>query len=1119
MKKNYYCRNRYGLQKVLRIMKITTFLCLISVIQVFAIPTLGQAKLDLRMKNTSIEEALQKIEENTNYRFFYQSKDMENKQLINIDFEERTVFEILDEVLPQLHLKYEVFDNYVAIKSAENDFNSQKSVREQKSVSGKVTDSSGLPLPGVTVIVKGTTQGAITNTDGTYTISNVPDDATLVFSFVGMKIQEVAVDGKTNINVTLTEDSIGIEEVVAIGYGTMKRSDITGSVASVKAEKLEELPISRVDQALQGQLSGVYVQNTSAAPNAGITIRIRGANSINGGNTPLVVIDGFQGGSLSTLAPNDIESIEVLKDASATAIYGSRGANGVILVTTKTGKKGKAVVSYDSYFNISQVRKKVDVMDAAQYARVVNENRIEYEQNPVFSDSQIAEFENTGGTNWQDEIFRSAFSHNQQLSIRGGNDNLRYYVSGGLVDKEGIVLNTSYKRYNLRSNVSTQINDKMKVDLNIYVSQEKDHPTALHAYGSSNGSSPIYSALVFAPVKPVYNENGEYTKPGGGYGPPTNPNPVAVAKEPVRNNFTNTTNLSADFEYNLAKGLLLNISGGYRLIDYENNSYINTKPLGNSGSEEAAITDGKRITLQNTNMITYNTVISDTHNLIFTGVYEQQIEKNNSNWSGSKGFFTDAVTYNNLGIGSLPQIPSSSISERALQSFMARINYTYKSKYLLTLTGRADASSVFGKNNKWGYFPSLALGWNVSSENFMNSIKDVISQFKIRASYGLTGNQGISPYSTLGLLKTNAFYPIDGTILSVGASLGDLANPDLKWEKTSQTNIGADLKFLNGRIELIADYYNKKTKDLLLSVPLPVASGGTARVLRNIGEVENKGLELYLGGSPVNGQFKWQTGITFGKNENEVVALRGDETSYALGDAGLPGFTNAKWLEVGYSLGLYKGYEYAGVWKTSEAEEAAIYGAFPGAPKFVDQNDDDKINSEDIVPIANAQPDFTYGWTNTFSYKNFDLNVLIQGVRGNDILNLGRVRMEISSSDADATSPLILNRWTPENEDTDVPSFTGQSSFSTLASSRWVEDGSYLRVKDITFGYTFPSALMQRLNVTSARIFISGSNLFTITNYTGFDPESSSGVDRSAGVDVAAYPSQKIYTVGLNLKF
>ena len=406
----------------------------------------------------------------------------------------------------------------------------------------------------------------------------------------------------------------------------------------------------------------------------------------------------------------------------------------------------------------------------------------------------------------------------------------------------------------------------------------------------------------------------------------------------------------------------------------------------------------------------------------------------------------------------------------------------------------------------------------------MDGIKDIISHFKLRASWGVTGNQAIKPYSTLAILSTSSYpsyaaYPVTGSGTSVGVSQTSIANPDLKWEKTTQLDFGSDLKFINGRIEMIFDYYKKNTEDLLLSVPLPSTSG-VGSVLKNVGEVENKGFEFYLGGTPIKGEFIWNTGITFARNKNEVISLRDGIEKITLGDAGLPGFNGARVLKVGEPLGLYEGYEQKDVWKSWEADEASVYGLIPGSPKLVDQNNDGKINENDKVIIAGAQPDFTFGWNNTFSYKNFDLNILMQGVYGNDILNLGKVRMEMSNTDSDATDPAVLNRWTTNNEDTDIPSFSGQKVSPSFQTDHWVEDGSYLRVKDITLGYTLPASFTQKFKISLARFYVSGTNLVTITDYSGFDPEVASySDDRLLGADVAAYPAQKIFTIGLNLNF
>jgi TonB-linked SusC/RagA family outer membrane protein len=998
---------------------------------------------------------------------------------------------------------------------------------QEKTIKGTVRSADSV-LAGVTVQVKGQSNGTQTDINGRFSI-DAPPNSILVFSYVGFQPREIKTGNAATMDVILAESvTNSLTDVIVVGYGSQKKSDITGAVASVPMKDIQKTPANRVDDALQGRVSGLVVQHNDASPDATITIRVRGSNSINGANDPLVVIDGLQGANLNTLAPGDVESIEVLKDASATAIYGSRGANGVVLVTTKKGTKGRAVVSLDALYSVPQVRKKIDLLNPAQYAETVNENRNEFGLPSIFSSSDIEGFKNGGGTDWQDAIFRTGANQNYNLSVNGGNDNTTFYLGGNVVDNKGIILNSSYKRYSLRSNINTKLGQKLTLGVNTFLSREEDHPTALN--GFSNGS-PIFSALLFAPTKPIYDSSGNYSLPGGGYGPPTNYNPVALAQEPIRNYYTNTTNIFAYLEYTILPGLKINIAGGYQLEDLQNNDYVNSKATGTPGSQTAtaSIVNMRTITYQNTNQISYEKKIKE-HSIKFTGVVEQQYQEYSSSYAGSIGFLTDALTYNDLALGNNPQIPTSSATNRSLLSYMGRLNYGYKDLYLLTLTARADGSSVFGADNKWGYFPSAAIGWNALNENFMQGLRNTFTNLKLRASYGLTGNQAISPYQSLASLNTSLPYSVNGTSLSTGVGLGSIANPNLKWEKTAQLDIGVDMGLLNGRLDISADYYDKKTSDLLLNVPTPEDQGGQGFVLQNVGVVSNKGFEFYLGGRPVASKsITWETGVTFSTNKNKVLALADGQDSITLGDPGLPNFGNTIWLQVGQPIGLFKGYIYEGVWKSSEADKAAAMGYFPGAPKYLDVNNDGKIDNNDIRTIGNAQPKFSFGWNNTVTVKSFDLNVFIQGVQGNSIYNVSRVRFETTSSDADATSIKILNRWSPTNENTDVPSFTGSQKKENLQSSRWLEDGSYVRLKNISLGYTLPSSVSAKIKMSSLRIYVSGTNLVTITKYSGYDPEANTqysrspggvnGADAYAGIDLATYPSQKSFTVGLNIKF
>lgn len=990
-----------------------------------------------------------------------------------------------------------------------------ESTAQKLTVKGSVKDTEGQGLPGVNVVVKGSSQGTSTDGNGTYSISIDGPDAVLLFSFVGYHAREEKPGNRAEINVTLNSDDKLLNEVVVVGYGTQKKSDITGSIASVSAKELRTFPVARVDQALQGRSPGVVVQNNDASPNASVSIRIRGSNSINGSNDPLVVINGFIGGDLSSVNPNDIENIEVLKDASATAIYGSRGANGVLLITTKKGVSGAPVVQINSFVGVQALRKKLDLMSAGSYAESVNANRQELGLAPVYSAAEVAAFKAKGGTDWQDQIFRQALQQSHQVSVSGGGSNVSYYLSGNFINNDGIIKGTSFKRYSLRSNIESQLSSKLQAGINLFLSQSTDHPTTLNGFSGANGGSPVFAARLWAPTLPVYDSVGNYTLPSGRVGPHTLYNPLAMATEPIRNNRQNTTEVNTYLNYSILKGLTAQIMGGARLIDDEESYYINTKATGGVGDAQAGITNRRRMLLQNTNQLNYQKTIGD-HSVSVTAVYEQQREEYNDSFAGSKGFNTDALTYNNLGFGNSPYYPSSNRTTKTIQSFMGRLNYAFKDRYLVSFTSRYDGASVFGESHKWGFFPSAAAAWRISNEDFFKNVKQ-ISNLKLRGSYGLTGSQGVAPYTSLDQLNTYSAYAINGSTLSPGVTLGIQGNPDLRWEKTAQMDIGVDLGLFGNRIEFTADVYRKKTSDLLLNVPLPLTSGYTS-VLKNVGQVENKGIELSLGGTPLRGAFSWTSNANLAINRNKVLALSGGN-EITLGAPGLPNFGNTIFLTVGQPMGVLKGYIQNGTWGTAEADQAAKFGAIPGSPKYVDQNKDGVIDDKDITSMGTTFPKFTYGWTNTFSYKSFDLNVFIQGVSGNQIYNLSRVYMDRTSSDADATSTRILDRWTPDHQDTNVPSFAGTNKSELLQSNRWLENGSYLRVKTITLGYNLPKSIASRAKIKAARIYVTGVNLITLTQYSGFDPEARTGVDTYGGSDLASYPAQKTYTVGLNVTF
>ena len=984
----------------------------------------------------------------------------------------------------------------------------------QQTITGLVTTvKNKQPLLGVTILLKGTTAGATTDFDGNFSIE-APSNGVLVFSYIGYLTQEVLINNQIKLSITLQEDLSQLDEVVVVGYGTQKKRDITGAVTSVKVDELTGIPLARADEVLQGQVAGVQINNNDASPNSNVSIKIRGVGSISGGSNPLIIVDGTQGISLKDVHPNDIKSMEVLKDASATAIYGSRGANGVILITTKKGRLEKPTLTYNTYITSYEVRKKLELMNGSQYAQYINRNRVARGLNEIFSPKQLSDLASDGGTDWQDEIFQTGITQNHHLNIGGGTDNIDYNISGDFIETKGIIIGSRYKKFSGRANIGLKLSEKVKVKLNSFANFTKDNPTVIDtrdAFGS-----PVYTSLLFSPTKPIFEADGTYSQPGGGFGPTTEYNPVALALEPVHDIYSNTILFNPSIEYKIFKHLTASVSASYLLDDIEDNFYYNEKVIaGDELDREAYISDSKSSRYQNTNILNYEQLFNKKHSVKLTAVFEQQSIKFNSNYSSGKDFLTNATLYNSLELGSETTKSSSSAKNSDSESYMGRLNYAYYNRYSLTLTWRADRSSVFATNNKWGYFPSVGFAWNVSNESFLKN-SSAINNLKIRGSYGEVGNQAIGPYQSLDQLSTGSNASFNGGTLTTGLSLSTQAgNPNLKWETTEQLNIGVDLGMFNGRLSLTADYYKKNTTDLLLSRKLFEASGFQTQLI-NAGEVENKGFEIALSGKPViKGDFEWNTNLTFAKNKNEVIALNGGDTERGLGGAGAPGFSDALWLEVGQPIGLIRGYEYVGVWKKDESILAMAYGVIPGSPKYVDQNNDGIINSKDIVNTAKALPDYTFGWNNTFSYKNLSLNVFVIGVQGNDILNIGRYLTETD----DGLSTALLNRWTPTNENTDIAGHNQKGRLRN--SSQWIEDGSYIRVKNIILGYILPNKVTELLKISSAKIYFTATNLFTFTSYSGFDPESnnSGGNSTYAGVDLASYPSQKKYTIGLDIKF
>ncbi len=964
----------------------------------------------------------------------------------------------------------------------------------QSSVTGTVTDENGIPLPGANVIVKGTTTGTQTDFDGNYTLDGVGSDAILTFSYIGYLSKEILVGQQTLINVTLSEDAQKLDEVVLLGYGkSVKKTDLTGAVSVVGIKDMEKTPLLNVDQALQGRASGVQITQSSGAPGAALKIRVRGSNSISGSNAPLVVVDGLIDVDINLVNPSDIQSVTVLKDASSTAIYGNRGANGVILIITKKGNPGKAIVEYGSFVSFSQAINSYDLLGPADFIEYANIKNIAATGNPipVFNTQQKIDDFISKSVDYQDALFRTAVAQNYQLSFRGGSEKMDYFVSGNYLDQEGIARNTNFKRYALRSNINADITDKLTLSTNINLIRQEGFNNDV---GLNNNLAA--SSITREPVNPIYDEDGNYvieTLVLGGLQQNLGSNPVWQALETKHENNVNRVQTNVQLNYNLFKNLDANFSGG---IDYGNYSNAYFDPAAQAG---APITSGQNTRndtkTQYALRLTYDNTFNERHNLNVSYIYEQRKNVEKGFNADGRGFFTSSVGFDNLGIADTQTI-GSDVSERRLRSNVGRATYNYDSKYLVTASVRYDESSVFIKD-QGGVFPSFALGWNINNESFFNS--ETITELRLRGGWGITGNELIGTSDALNLLRNNPWIPNGTTPVTAILPGTRLANPNLTWETTKQTNIGLDLGILNGRFNMSFEYYIKNTDNLLLTKNVPRYTGKVDQVV-NAGEVENKGFEVNLFANIThNENFSWDVSGNLSSNKNKVVRLISGETRLFPSSEVFGNTTTPIIVQVGQPIGALFGYVYEGV---DTANGNAIY-------------------AEERDIIGNSNADFTYGFNNNMSYKNFDFNFFFQGVQGNDVFNRARLKILGRSGDVPfGTSAEIANTWTPTNTTALIPSIN--ASNTQLESSEFIEDASFLRLKNISIGYTLRDLnALKSIGSESLRLYVSAQNLLTITNYSGLDPEINSGGqdDRGGAIDLGVLPTSKTFTFGLNLKF
>jgi len=1139
MKKNY--ESGIGIcqipKKLLRIMKLTVFLLIVFTVHVSATVYSQNTKLSLNLQNSSVKYVLEQIEAQTKCRFIYSNESINMDRKVNLHVENKTVKDILDVLFSDAGIKYVITNkNLILInpldKNELTDFSTQTLQQQNRTLKGRVTDSQGQPLPGVTVVVKGTTTGAITDSEGKYSLPQVPGDATLLFSFMGMRSQEITVSGKTSISIAMKEESIGLEEVIAIGYGTVKKSDLTGSVSSIKAEDLQKLPVTSFDQAIQGRAAGVQVTQASSAPGGKVLIRVRGGNSLSSSNEPLYVVDGYPisagtsaGGSgagqnpLATLNTSDISSIEILKDASATAIYGARGANGVVLITTKRGQIGKTQVTFDGYSGIQQIANKLDMMNAREFAELVNEARTNDGLGVAFpNSSDLYNFPDPTslgeGVDYQDEIFRSAPIHSYNLGISGGNESVRYAFGGSYFGQTGIVEGTDFNRASFRTNIDSKISDKLTVSTNLTASHVWSNIGFSEGDGGNNAGV-VNSAILMPPTVPVKQADGSYTLMNPTPGGSTIQNPVPIAK--LATNYQEIDRIlgSVFATWKIINDLSFKVTFGTDMSSANRSVYWPTETvIGYNANGSASQSNRKMASYLNENILTYDRSIGN-HSFNVTGGFTWQTFHNSFFSAAATNFPTDVYGADNMDAGTTYSMPNSEKEKSQLASLLGRINYIYKGRYYLTLTGRADGSSKFGANNKWAFFPSVATAWRISEEDFMNPYS-VISNLKLRASYGKTGNQDIANYQSLARMGTMN-YSFNG-MLNSGVGPNNIPNPDLKWETTSTTDVGIDLGAFENRLTMVVDYYYKKTTDLLWNISTPQTIGFSS-IFKNIGSIENKGLEVSIGGDIFAGKFNWNSQVNWSRNRNKVLDIPGYTPST---QGSLSGHlkVNGSWLEPGMPVGVWNLLKYDGVFQDQAQLEAGPRSSTNdklGAARFVDKNKDGAINyTDDRMIVGDPNPDFIFCWSNSFEYRGFDLTVYMQGSYGNDIINVQRAETNVSGPWGNQRRE-ILNRWTATNTNTDVSRARVTVDPLLLQSSWLIEDGSYLRVKTITLGYTFT-----KLKFTnSLRLYVTGQNLITLTDYTGFDPEvnSQGNSNLQMGVDYNAYPAAKALIFGVSTSF
>lgn len=1108
-----YCFKNPRFKQIFRIMRISTFLLMVCVFCSYAGNAHSQnAKVSIHMNNVKLDKILNEIENQTDYLFIYNNQVDINK-ITSVKVKNEAVAQVLDRILSGTGINYELEGTHIILTTeAIKDLHAQQ---QAKTVTGTVTDVSGEPIIGANIRIKGTTTGTITDIDGNFSIEAKPQSVIEV-SYIGYLTQETVINNQKSIRFLLKEDTKTLDEVVVIGYGVQKKADLTGSVANINTEKLNTQSNANIGQALQGKIAGVDIVSQGGAPGSGTRIMVRGIGTLNNAS-PLYIVDGMYMNSIDHINPNDIASIDVLKDASSAAIYGSRAANGVIIVTTKEGSntEGKPIIDLSVNLGISTASKFLDMLDAKGWAEVTTIARQAIGKPALDMATDLA---NKPDNDWQDIMFRPALMQNYNLAVKGGGKYSTYYTGLGYFNQDGIVKGTNYQRYNIQSK-----NDYKRgifsAGTNLIISFSHDKPLHQELRGGMIGT-----ILQSVPTLEKYDDTREGGY-GGTYGDVVNiPHPLAIIDDNIMDRYNENVKIFANLyaQIELFKGLKykLNLTPDFSFERYKN--YLNKYDFGLATNSITQLTERqrRRRNIPVENLLTFDRTFGE-HKISALAGYTYQDSRFRHIQAYGEGLpqgleEIDAATTNRSNEGN---------SWRSvLTSILGRVFYSYQNKYLFTATIRRDGSSKFGKNNRYGYFPSFSLGWNVAEEKFMENVH-WLDQLKLRGGYGVLGNQEIDNYQYSSTITTGINYPDGNGGLLQGAFPKNFANPDIKWEETAMTNVGIDFMAFNNRLSLTADYYVKNTKDILLTVPIPISSGGANDPIRNAGKIRNNGFEFNLGWmDQPNPDISYGINLIGSFNKNKVIAM-GSESGSIKGGSTNQNITTSE-TKAGYPIGGYWLISTAGYFNSQEEVDAYAKdgkkiqpAAEPGDIKFVDANNDGVINDDDRVFQGSPFPDFTFALNGNMRYKNFDLSIGLQGVLGNKIYNATRQTLEDVTKGSNFLAS-CLDYWTPENKNASHPRLTWDDpNRNTRAESdRYLENGSYLRLRSVQLGYTFPQTWFKGA-IQHARVYINAENLFTITSYSGYSPDVNADNANYRGFDNFIYPTNRTFMLGLNVTF